>query len=468
MDISTIVDELDVCSAVLESNLGKEFLSVDKASGKALRAARKAMKAGNYKEAIKYCDEGISILNNFKKKIKEVGANNGVVKGSILSSVTKCVITVLGIVIGASAVYLAARKINNTARERQKEVDRDVNKILVDSNVKLALIEHEVEAKLNRKNDQLDDIVKSLNTAANVVNDIDVNYTKTHDMLSTKIEIEERKKNTHNAPIKKLRSEIASEEDSLDDMNEYLNELKAELKILNDNPDKTKVRGHSREFLKENIAITNDNIKSSQDTIKRLRSQLSGQAEYDDSKLDHINRKRLTNKMHHKDVKLTKRLIDEAKNKATHSPDDDKISSMRVHGHVYVTPTMSEGVASNILNLSKSKALAGTTAAGVIVALTNFITNVKRGKNGSVEDMVKIIDVSIKALAAVKGQCQELLKSSTVYESYVPENIVDEYSEGIGYIVFNTSESVLDVFSYLGLDDLSACELYIDIFGIDE
>lgn len=71
MDFNDILMDLEIATEAISGEAHKDYKAVAKSAKEATRAARKAMKAGNYDEAIKYCDDAIATINAFKAQLAE-------------------------------------------------------------------------------------------------------------------------------------------------------------------------------------------------------------------------------------------------------------------------------------------------------------------------------------------------------------------------------------------------------------
>ena len=100
----------------------------------------------------------------------------------------------------------------------------------------------------------------------------------------------------------------------------------------------------------------------------------------------------------------------------------------------------------------------GAVGASVVQALKAFIT----AKNSSPEAMNKALDASIKSLEAIKAACKEA--RSAANESAMEEpSTMNEFFNGVFDEIFtDANESFIMDMVECGIDDLTACEMYVD------
>lgn len=107
---------------------------------------------------------------------------------------------------------------------------------------------------------------------------------------------------------------------------------------------------------------------------------------------------------------------------------------------------------------AKTAGIAGGAAlvgAGVVQALSAFI----KGKTQSEEAIVKALDAAVKSLEAVKSACNEARRGATE----AANASIEEFFDGVFEAMFaDANESFVMDFVEAGMDDLMACEMYVD------
>ena len=107
-------------------------------------------------------------------------------------------------------------------------------------------------------------------------------------------------------------------------------------------------------------------------------------------------------------------------------------------------------------NTKTGKGAAAIVGAGIVTALSAFLTN----KKYSEESIVKAMDASIKSLEAIKAACDSARREAN--EAF---SDVEEFYTGIFEAIFEgeeASESFVVDLVRVGMDDLMACEMYVD------
>ena len=108
MDFENVIEELSVAVEGVNATLAKDFASTAKLAVSTVRAAKKAMKAGEYDEAITKCDEGIAAVNAFKERAKEATANGeGAIVGNVIAAGARIAAAVVAIMVAAGAIKAA-------------------------------------------------------------------------------------------------------------------------------------------------------------------------------------------------------------------------------------------------------------------------------------------------------------------------------------------------------------------------
>lgn len=107
-------------------------------------------------------------------------------------------------------------------------------------------------------------------------------------------------------------------------------------------------------------------------------------------------------------------------------------------------------------NTKTGKGAAAIVGAGIVTALSAFLTN----KKYSEDSIVKAMDASIKSLEAIKAACDSARREAN--EAF---SDVEEFYTGIFEAIFEgeeASESFVVDLVRVGMDDLMACEMYVD------
>lgn len=131
MDFENVIEELSVAVEGVNATLAKDFASTAKLAVSTVRAAKKAMKAGEYDEAITKCDEGIAAVNAFKERAKEATANGeGAIVGNVIAAGARIAAAVVAIMVAAGAIKAAPgakQFVSNKAKSAKSKIeDNDI------------------------------------------------------------------------------------------------------------------------------------------------------------------------------------------------------------------------------------------------------------------------------------------------------------------------------------------------------
>lgn len=110
--------------------------------------------------------------------------------------------------------------------------------------------------------------------------------------------------------------------------------------------------------------------------------------------------------------------------------------------------------------LAAAVGAAAVVGSGVIQVLSAFI----KGKKNTPEGMVNALNASVKSLEQIKAACNEA-KRGRANENYEIDPVLIALFDGVAEALFFNNDSYLKSLTDSGMDDLTACETYVDFIA---